>query len=58
MAFSGFPADTFRFLSGLAANNSKAWFDAHRADYEAFTWLPRKPSSKRSGPNLRPSRKR
>lgn len=32
MAFS---QDTFRFLTDLEANNSKDWFDAHRADYEA-----------------------
>lgn len=26
---------TLRFLTGLAANNNKPWFDAHRKDYEA-----------------------
>jgi uncharacterized protein (TIGR02453 family) len=26
---------TIAFLSGLGANNSKAWFDLHRAQYEA-----------------------
>jgi len=34
--FEGFPTGTLRFLRGLAKNNSKVWFDAHRADYEAF----------------------
>jgi uncharacterized protein (TIGR02453 family) len=34
--FSGFPDGTLRFLRGLERNNSKAWFDAHRADYETF----------------------
>lgn len=38
MAFSGFPDATFAFLSDLAANNSKTWFDEHRSDYEAY-WL-------------------
>lgn len=38
MAFSGFPPETFDFLSGLAQNNSKTWFDAHRPGYEAH-WL-------------------
>ena len=28
-------SQTFRFLSGLRKNNSKAWFDAHRSDYAA-----------------------
>ena len=37
-AFPGFTQATFDFLAGLAANNDKAWFDAHRADYEA-AWL-------------------
>jgi len=30
-----FPATTLSFLAGLKANNEKAWFEAHRADYEA-----------------------
>lgn len=29
-----FPAETRAFLSGLAADNTKAWFEAHRAEYE------------------------
>jgi uncharacterized protein (TIGR02453 family) len=33
--FSGFPEETFRFLRGITQNNDKAWFEAHRADYEA-----------------------
>lgn len=31
---SGFPKETVTFLKGLGANNTKSWFDAHRADYE------------------------
>jgi uncharacterized protein (TIGR02453 family) len=34
--FEGFPEETLRFLRGLAKNNSKAWFDAHRAEYDEF----------------------
>jgi uncharacterized protein (TIGR02453 family) len=34
-AFEGFPPETLAFLKGLRANNTKAWFDAHRAEYEA-----------------------
>jgi uncharacterized protein (TIGR02453 family) len=36
MAFAGFPKKTVAFLAGLSKNNDKAWFDAHRADYDAF----------------------
>lgn len=28
-------ASTFNFLSGLAANNNKPWFEVHRDEYEA-----------------------
>jgi uncharacterized protein (TIGR02453 family) len=34
MAAPGFSAGTLRFLRGLDKNNAKAWFDAHRCDYE------------------------
>jgi len=34
-AFSGFTDDTPRFLAGLAANNDRDWFAAHKADYES-----------------------
>ncbi len=33
--FSHFPPVTLSFLKGITAHNDKAWFDAHRADYEA-----------------------
>ena len=36
--FTGFPAETLRFLGDLAANNDKTWFDANRDDYDA-NWL-------------------
>lgn len=29
-----FPAETFAFLEGIAANNAKTWFEANRALYE------------------------
>ncbi len=32
--FTGFPTATLDFLAGLQADNSKAWFDAHRGDYD------------------------
>lgn len=31
-----FTKKTFYFLSALAANNKRKWFDAHRQDYEAI----------------------
>ncbi|MFN0114749.1 MAG: TIGR02453 family protein [Paracoccaceae bacterium] len=33
--YSGLPRGTVTFLSGLAANNRKDWFEAHRSDYES-----------------------
>lgn len=38
--FTGFPTETTAFLAALAANNDKAWFDAHRDDYEAYWVAP------------------
>ena len=35
-AFGGFPPETFRFLRGVARNNSRAWFEAHKDDYAAY----------------------
>ncbi len=40
MAFSGFPLGTVKFLGGLSRHNEKAWFDAHRDDYEAQYLAP------------------
>ncbi len=34
--FSRFPEGTLKFLRGIRKNNTKAWFDAHRADYDEF----------------------
>lgn len=31
---TGFPKETLTFLEGIATNNEKAWFDAHRPLYE------------------------
>lgn len=38
MGYEGLPQETVRFLAGLEANNTRDWFEAHRADYERF-WL-------------------
>lgn len=36
----GFSRATFSFLRGLAENNDKPWFDAHRDDYERHVREP------------------
>jgi uncharacterized protein (TIGR02453 family) len=36
MNYSGLPRETFTFLRDLAAHNDRDWFEAHRAEYEAF----------------------
>lgn len=38
--FTGFPPETFAFLTGLAAHNEKDWFEDHRADYQAHVLDP------------------
>ncbi|HEY3117132.1 MAG TPA: DUF2461 domain-containing protein [Chloroflexota bacterium] len=40
--FEGFPPAGLEFLRGLAANNNKAWFEAHRDDYEECLLEPAK----------------
>jgi uncharacterized protein (TIGR02453 family) len=38
MSYAGLPRTTTDFLAGLEANNSRDWFEAHRAEYER-DWL-------------------
>ena len=38
--FSGFPRGAPDFLTRLGENNSKAWFDRHRGEYEALILAP------------------
>ena len=40
MANPYFTQDTFDFLSALAANNRREWFDEHKPDYEAKVRTP------------------
>jgi len=47
-----FPADTFAFLSGIAAHNDKAWFEANRGLYEAGYVAPAKAFVAALGPRL------
>ena len=38
--FTGFPAETFEFYEQLGANNTKAWWTLHKADYERLVRTP------------------
>ena len=38
--FNGFPQELVTFFKGLKKNNSKAWFDAHRQEYEDYVKQP------------------
>ena len=38
--FQGFPGETVTFLSDLKKNNTREWFEAHRAEYEACVIEP------------------
>jgi len=40
IAFAGFPAETFEFYEQLSANNTKAWWSLHRAEYERVVRAP------------------
>ena len=38
--FTGLPAEAFDFYDGLAADNSRAWWQEHRAEYEQNVRAP------------------
>lgn len=38
--FNGFPREFPAFFNGLQRNNSKAWFERHRREYEQFVMAP------------------
>ncbi len=52
-AFAGFPKQTFEFLTGIAAHNEKAWFEAHRELYEAGYVAPGRAFVEALGSRLR-----
>ncbi len=52
MPFTGFGPKTVRFLAGLSSHNDKAWFDEHRADYEAHCIEPAKAFVEALAPKL------
>lgn len=39
-AFTGFSPSSLEFFEGLAANNNRAWFEAHRDEYEDYLMEP------------------
>jgi uncharacterized protein (TIGR02453 family) len=51
-AFPGFPPQTRTFLRDLGEHNEKAWFDAHRADYERWWLAPARAFVEAIGPEL------
>jgi uncharacterized protein (TIGR02453 family) len=36
VSFEGFPQETLEFLAQLRSHNDRAWFEAHRQDYERW----------------------
>lgn len=40
MISAGYQPETFTFLKSLAANNTKAWFEANKSDYQHFVKKP------------------
>jgi uncharacterized protein (TIGR02453 family) len=53
MSFDGFPKETVKFLTGIRAHNEKAWFDAHRAEYEQGLLAPAAGFAEALAPRLR-----
>jgi uncharacterized protein (TIGR02453 family) len=51
--FTGFPREGFEFLAELAGDNTRAFFDAHRATYEAALLEPAKAFVTALGDELR-----
>lgn len=50
--FAAFPRETRTFLEGLRANNTRDWFDDHRADYERYWLAPAQAYVEAIGPSL------
>jgi uncharacterized protein (TIGR02453 family) len=49
-----FPRETLAFLAGLRDNNSKAWFDEHRREYEDYVLEPARDFVEAMGAELGP----
>ena len=53
MAFRHFPEETVRFLSDLAKNNNKDWFEDNRSRYESAFLVPAKAFIEEMGVRLK-----
>ena len=53
MSFNGFFFETLNFCAELAVHNNKAWFEAHRSDYEAYVLEPSRKFAVAVGERLR-----
>ena len=53
MAFAGVSEETLTFLRNLSRNNEKAWFQAHRDDYQALLMEPARDLVEAIGEGLR-----
>ena len=52
MSFHGFPKEGLQFLSDIITNNSKAWLDAHREEYEKYIVSPNRAYVEEMGEHL------
>jgi uncharacterized protein (TIGR02453 family) len=50
--FGGFTDASVKFLSDLSRNNRKAWFEAHRGDYDRFILKPARDFTEAMGERL------
>ena len=39
--FQGFPVEAFEFYDALTAENTKAWWTAHKSDYDTLVRTPK-----------------
>ncbi|MBI5164869.1 MAG: DUF2461 domain-containing protein [Magnetospirillum sp.] len=51
--FAGIPAAAFSFLAALAANNERAWFEAHRGDCDTLVRQPLRRLVEAMAPTMR-----
>ena len=52
MQFTGFPKEGLSFLSDIIINNSKAWLDAHKDEYDKYILSPNKAYVEEMGERL------
>lgn len=52
--FAGFPREARRFFVALGTHNDRSWFEAHRAEYDAYVLGPMRAFVVEAGRRLRP----